>query len=288
MKTSSHAPWLLSFALCVSAASVGCDGPSAVPPPQPGAATPAGSGSAHGPDAAPSAEAHHHPHWTYGGDEGPSHWGDLSPEWSACKTGTRQTPIDIVTGKTDSDRGLSPLVVDYPALPLAVLNNGHTVQVNAAAGSLRAAGDTWKLAQFHFHSPSEHMLDGKHAELELHLVHKNDRGALAVVGLLFKKGKANLVLASVFDNAPAEVSKEAKTIEGQTVDVGKLLPAGARYFTYEGSLTTPPCSEGVRWLVLDTMAEVSEDQIAQFRKATHGDTARPVQSLGARHVTRPN
>lgn len=276
---------------------VACGGSPAdvAPPPQPSAAPPEVSAA---PTAAPtptvsaSASASaapaekHPPHWTYSGEEGPEKWGDLTQDFGLCKVGVNQTPIDLLPKKVEKDKSLKALEFGLKPIPLKVLNNGHTVQVVATdTATLNAAGDTWSLAQFHFHAPSEHTVDGKHFDMELHFVHKNAKGALAVVGVLLKKGKANKALASVFDAAPAEVSKDPKSVEGVMVDVSSLLPAKAPYSTYPGSLTTPPCSEGVTWFVLDKVAEVSEAQIAKFREVTHGDTARPVQPLGARKVT---
>lgn len=235
------------------------------------------------------AEAHAGPpHWTYGGEEGAGHWGDLSADYAACKTGAHQSPIDIVTTRTQADRSLLPIEISYPAVPLQIFNNGHTVQVsNSTAASMKVGGDTWKLLQFHFHSPSEHQVDGKNLDLELHLVHKSEKGELSVVGLLFKKGKENQGLAPVLDHVPVEVSKEASPVAGVNVDLKSLVPAKARYYTYDGSLTTPPCSEGVHWYVMAFVGEVSEAQLQQFRGATHGDTNRPVMALGERKVSRP-
>jgi carbonic anhydrase len=229
------------------------------------------------------------PHWTYSGAEGAAHWGDLGPDYAACKTGTNQSPIDLVTAAAQLDKALLPLEMSYPALPLHLFNNGHTVQVsNTVEALMKAGGDTWKLVQFHLHSPSEHRVDGKALDLEIHLVHKNDKGALSVVGLLFKKGKENKALAPVLDHAPAEVSKEPRPVDGVKVDLKALVPAKARYYAYDGSLTTPPCSEGVRWYVLAPIGELSDAQLQKFRGAVHGDTSRPVLPLGARKVSRSN
>jgi carbonic anhydrase len=237
--------------------------------------------------AAPSASAAPKPlHWTYEGEEGPAHWGDLSAEFAACKTGTSQTPIDLVTKKAEAAKKPAPLAFGYAKMPLKLKNNGHTVQVDAPDGAtLTAAGDSWSLVQFHFHTPSEHSVDGKLADGEIHFVHKNAKGQLAVVGVMLKKGKENKALAPVWDAMPTEVTKDAKAIEGKTVDVSPLLSTKGGYYTYAGSLTTPPCSEGVTWIVLATPVEISPEQIKKFHEATHGDTNRPVQPLGSRVVT---
>jgi carbonic anhydrase len=258
----------------------------AAPPPPPVQAAPA---PAPAPTVveAPKAEEHHAPHWTYAGDTGAPHWGDLSSEWASCKTGTSQSPIDFITKDAAVDEKLPAIEFTYGKLPLSILNNGHTVQVpNDKDYTVKVSGQVYKLAQFHLHSPSEHLVDGKPLDLELHLVHKNDQGAITVVGLLFKKGKENKVLAPVFANAPAEVTTEAKPVEKAELDLAKLLPKKHGYYAYSGSLTTPPCSEGVNWIVMQSFPEVSEQQIAKFREVTHGDTVRPAQPLGTRKVSR--
>jgi carbonic anhydrase len=228
------------------------------------------------------------PHWTYDGDHGPDHWGDLSKDWATCKTGTSQTPIDIVTKGMTKSKDLKELGFAYKPIPLSIFNNGHTVQVAATSGAsatLEAAGDAWQLVQFHIHSPSEHTVDGKHFDAEIHFVHKNAKGAFAVVGIFLTKGKESKPLAPYFDQAPADVSSEAKTIEGKTIDLASMFPKKAAYYTYTGSLTIPPCTEGLTWFVFTTPAQISGAQLDKFRTLTHGDTNRPLQPLGARTVS---
>jgi carbonic anhydrase len=250
-----------------------------IPAPPAKAPAEADAGAAH----APGAHAGP-PHWAYEGEGGPEHWGDLSSDFAACKTGTKQTPIDLST-KSEKGKDLKPLAFAYAPIPLQILNNGHTVQVaNTSTSSLTNAAGKWNLAQFHMHASSEHTVDGKSFDMELHLVHKNDKGELLVVGVFLKKGKENKALAAVFDNAPSEVSKEPKAISGAKIDLASLLPAKAAYYTYTGSLTTPPCSEGVNWFVLAAPAEVSDAQIAKFKAVTHGPTNRPVQPAQGRTV----
>jgi len=262
--------------------------PPPPPPPPPAATVPASTpvpATAAAP--APKAEEHHAPHWTYGGESGAPHWGELAPEWATCKTGVSQSPIDIVSKSAEADAKLPKLAFEYGKLPLSILNNGHTVQVpNSTKAEIKVGDHAYQLAQFHMHSPSEHLVDGKPLDLELHLVHKDASGALTVVGLLFKKGKENEALKSVFANAPAEVTTEAKPVEKAELDLTKLLPKKHNFYNYSGSLTTPPCTEGVNWIVMETVGEVSEAQIAKFREVTHGDTIRPAQPLGARKVLR--
>jgi len=258
----------LPLALVLSSCGGAQTNPTAAP-------TPAGA-------AAPSEP----PHWSYEGEHGPDHWGDLSDAWATCKTGKNQTPIDIVPKSATASKTLAELVFTYAPQPLVILNNGHTVQVNATAPStLATAGATWRLAQLHFHAPSEHTIDGKHFDAELHVVHQNDAGAYAVIGLFLEKGKENAALAPMIDHAPMEATKDAQTIAGASLDLSPLLPKHASYWAYSGSLTTPPCTEGVSWFVLETPATISDAQLAKLRAALHGETARPLQPLGARAVT---
>jgi carbonic anhydrase len=257
----------------------------------PPASAPALSGSA-STSAAPAASGHpadkrEHGDWAYAGAEGPDHWGSLAAEWSTCKDGKSQSPIDV-PGKAEKGKDLKPLVFHYAPLPLEIRHHHNTIQVkNTVAAKVEAAGDTWELQQFHFHAPSEHTVDGKKADMELHLVHKNAKGQLLVVGVALRKGKENAALKAVFDNAPTADSHETKSVANTKIDLSSFVPARSAYSTYPGSLTTPPCSEGVSWFFLQKSAEVSEAQIAKFRSTTHGaDTARPVQPLGERKVLR--
>jgi len=226
------------------------------------------------------------PHWAYTGAEGPSHWGSLAPAFSPCSRGQQQSPIDL----TDADviwADVGALAFDYHATPLRIINNGHTIQINYAPGSiLTARGKKYQIVQFHFHTPSEHARNGKLADMELHIVHQNAAKELAVVGVFLEQGSANAALAPIWQAIPADVGKE-KLIGSTTVNVAELLPKARvktpPYFFYMGSLTTPPCSEGVRWLVLGQSIQLSQDQIARFRKVIPMN-ARPLQSLDRRFV----
>ncbi len=222
--------------------------------------------------------AQHAVHWSYEGDTGPEHWGDLAPEFALCATGTEQSPVDIPAGAPLNPADIS---FHYQTVPLAILNNGHTIQVNTpTGGSMTVGGKTYELAQFHFHLPSEHELNGASKNMELHLVHKAADGELAVVGVFLGAGAENAALAPVFNNLPKE-EQDATPVEGVSVDVGALLPAEHTFYRYDGSLTTPPCTQGVKWHVLSTPVEISQAQIDAF-KAIFSDDARPVQPLGAR------
>jgi len=250
-------------------------------PPAPAAA------SAPAPDASAAAHAGP-PHWSYAGEEGPAHWGDLSPDFAACRTGSMQAPIDFPASASAGADAAPYLAFSYHPFPLSLLNSGHTLQVVAASGSSVVVGpaptDRYDLVQFHFHSPSEHTVAGKAFDLELHLVHKNAAGNLLVVGLLYKKGKDNPVLAPIFARAPTEAGKDPIPQGQEVVDPTSLIPASSAYFHYTGSLTAPPCTEGVAWYVMATAGEVSDAQIARVQALFHGATNRPVQPLGGRTV----
>jgi carbonic anhydrase len=248
------------------------------------ASAPSASAGASAVAAAPPAEPPPHVAWGYAGEGGPDQWGDLEPGFSLCKTGKSQTPIDL-SSKAAKGPALKGLVFQYPPIPLTIFNNGHTVQVpSTGVGELTEGANKWNLLQFHFHAPSEHTVDGKRFDAELHFVHSNAKGELAVVGVFLRKGKENKALKAVFDNAPSDVGTDAKPVAGAKVDLKAILPSQTGYFTYGGSLTVPPCSEGVVWYVLKTPVEVSEAQIAKFHDVIHGDTNRPMQPIGDRTV----
>ena len=216
-------------------------------------------------------------HWSYEGETGPAHWGDLSPDFHLCKDGQQQSGIDIpgVTGVDD----LANIRFAYEDVPLKIVKNGHTIQVNYAAGSKAVIdGDAYQLLQFHFHTPSEHNKKGTSFPMEVHLVHKNAAGQLAVVGVFLKQGHYNDFIQKIWDNMPAQ---EGEVDVHTEINAAKLLPREREFFRYAGSLTTPPCSEGVKWSVMKDPIEVSEAQIAQFR-AVFPLNARPVQALNDR------
>ena len=221
-------------------------------------------------------------HWGYTGAGGPAHWGDLKDEYILCKIGQNQSPIDI--GPVVEAR-LEPITFDYGAEPLEVINNGHTIQVNRGGGTIMVDGQSFRLLQFHFHGPSEHTVGGKHHPLEMHLVHRSADGHLAVVGVFLKEGAENPALAAVWEHMPERAGGKARA-ETVRLDVDALLPKDRSYFRYSGSLTTPPCSEGVRWLVLRQPVEVSAEQIRRFREVMEANN-RPVQPLHARKILTP-
>jgi len=220
------------------------------------------------------------PHWSYKGAGEPSKWGNLDPAYAVCSTGHTQSPIDI-KGAMATD--LPALKMDYQAVPLNIIDNGHTIQVNYPAGSTLTVGDhVYALKQFHFHHPSEEHVNGKKYDLVAHLVHADSDGHLAVVAILFKAGAANSLLDTVWKNIPAEKEK-AMDVAGTTVNVKDLLPSNLSYYTYAGSLTTPPCSEGVTWFVLKTNDTLSTEEVAAFAKH-YPMNARPIQPSNGREI----
>ena len=221
-------------------------------------------------------------HWSYSGETGPSHWAGLEPGYAACGIGKAQSPIDIKTADVRRQK-MPPLSFHYEPTSLHVIDNGHTIQVNLSLGnSLAIAGDRYQLVQFHFHHPSEEEIDGKHSDMVAHLVHKDAGGNLAVVAVLLKKGSANPLVGTLWKNIPKEKGKEAQ-VDAVTINVADLLPEKRGYYTFQGSLTTPPCSEGVRWFVLKSPTTVSAEQVAGFGKL-YAMNARPVQPLNGREI----
>jgi carbonic anhydrase len=215
--------------------------------------------------------------WTYSGKTGPSHWSEVS---RICKYGHAQSPIDI---KQPQLKELPLLEFDYRPAALNVIDNGHTVQVNYVPGStLKVGNKTYELVQFHFHHLSETAVRGKHSPLEAHLVHKDADGNLAVVAVLLNEGEANAAVATTWANIPAEKEKAVAPANVQ-VDGAQLLPANRRYYTFPGSLTTPPCTENVTWFVMVNPMTISKEQIEKFAKLYPNDE-RPVQPLNNRVV----
>lgn len=220
-----------------------------------------------------------HHEWGYSGSEGPAHWGELSPEFAACRTGHSQSPVNIE--KTQSAH-LPAIEFDYKPSALHIINNGHTIQINYAPGSfIKIGAERYELKQFHFHHPSEETIKGKRFPMELHLVHSDAAGNLAVVSVLLKEGSANPLVERLWGLAPKTEGPEK--IDDVQINAADLLPADHSYYAFLGSLTTPPCTEGVHWLVLGTPVTVSSKQVATFAKIYPYDE-RPTQSLNGRTV----
>jgi carbonic anhydrase len=220
------------------------------------------------------------PHWSYKGSNDPRHWSQLDPAFAECSNGHQQAPINI-TGAKPAD--LPALKFDYNPVPLTIVDNGHTIMVTYAPGSVLTVGENvYKLTQFHFHHPSEEHINGAKFDMVAHLVHADAAGHLAVVAVLFRKGDANPLLETLWKNIPAEKEKSASPA-GVTVNVKDLLPADLGYYTFTGSLTTPPCTEGVTWYVLKSPSTLSPQQLAAFAKLYPSDN-RPIQPTNQRAI----
>lgn len=222
--------------------------------------------------------AGHGAHWGYKGDVGPDRWTSLKPEFGAC-AGKNQSPIDV-SGTIDAK--LKPVRFSYKAGGHEVVNNGHTIQVNIEDGSsIVVDGIQFSLKQFHFHSPSENHISGKSYPLEAHLVHADKDGNLAVVAVVFNEGKANATIQTVWGQMP---KGEGNAVLPTKVTAASLLPKGHSYYRYNGSLTTPPCTEGVRWIVMKKPMTVSKEQLAAFQTNLGFANNRPIQPVNARPV----
>ena len=229
-----------------------------------------------------AAQESHPPHWTYSGPESPTQWGKLDPAYSLCSLGRMQSPIDVKNAKPAD---LPVLKIDYQAVPLNIVDNGHTIQVNYPPGSTLTVGDkTYTLKQFHFHHPGEEHINGKSFPLVAHLVHEDADGHIAVIAVLFELGTANPLIDMLWKNIPVEKEK-VQDVPSVSVRVQDLLPSDRGYFTFAGSLTTPPCSEGVTWYVLKNHTSISPGQVAVFAKK-YPMNARPVQPTNGREILR--
>lgn len=220
-------------------------------------------------------------HWGYEGEIGPKVWGRLSPEFELCGSGKTQSPIDVSSAATHSNK--KPLKFYYEEANVKLVNNGHTIQANVDDGNYIEVSDRrYKLAQFHFHAPSEHKLDGVPYNMEVHLVHKDDDGKIAVVGIFLEEGVGFKALDALWKVLPQRV--DAESDEPVAFNPTRLLPKSKAYFSYQGSLTTPPCSEGVTWLVMREPVQISAQQVEQFT-SLYKYNARPVQSRNSRSIT---
>jgi carbonic anhydrase len=219
------------------------------------------------------AQEHGAPHWSYDGGTGPSHWGNLSAQFAPCKAGHHQSPIDIEsTQKAD----LPAIQFDYKDTPLHIIDNGHTIMINYAPGSSIRVGDkVYELKQFHFHRPSEEKINGKRYDMVVHLVHVAQDGSTAVVAVLLQQGGDNALIDELWGDLPSQKNQE-ELLDKVRINVSSLLPADRGYFTFDGSLTTPPCTENVTWYVLKHPVTVSAAEIREYSKL-YRDDARPTQ-----------
>lgn len=220
------------------------------------------------------------PHWTYQGLEGPANWGNLSAEYAACRHGRQQSPVNIVkpTGVE-----LAELEFDYGAVPVDLVNTGHTVEVRVPAGNLLRIGKReLELKQIHFHGPAEHMIEGRISPIEVHLVHQSEDGRYGVVGIMIEVGEENRLFESLSQHAPKSATATYRD-GAQVLELTDLLPEERNYVRYFGSLTTPPCTEGVDWYVMSAPVEATDSQIGMLRDVM-GENARPAQPLNDRFI----
>lgn len=229
-------------------------------------------------------------HWGYSGEIGPAHWADLSPEFTLCGSGTQQSPIDLRDAIEEQgpevERRLGPRVlsIEQRAGLIGLIDNGHTIQItNDMEVHIEVDGEQFDLVQYHFHAPSEHAFEGRHAPLEMHMVHKSGAGNLAVVAMLFVEGEHDPVWDPLLEALPSGPGG-TRHIENLAIDPDELKPIDGGYFRYEGSLTTPPCSEGVHWIIMARPLPMSMQQLEVFASHLH-DNHRPVQPLGDRRLT---
>jgi carbonic anhydrase len=217
--------------------------------------------------------------WTYDGQHGPEQWGDLADEFDMCRRGLNQSPVDLVA---DLDVALPELKFEYTKVGgLKEVNTGHAIQDSVIPGNyFWVKGIRFELKQFHFHSPSEHLVNGKPYPMEVHLVHQNDRGEYAVVSMFFEEGARN----EIIDRLPSFRASRGEDPYGDPFDYNLLFPNRTDYFHYNGSLTTPPCSEGVAWIVIKQPIIVSADQITHYHDLLGFDNNRPIQPKHSRFV----
>jgi len=221
----------------------------------------------------------HASHWGYTGESGPEHWGDLNHNFVMCKEGKNQAPINI---RKTYETNLEKLNVNYKGVSKNIVNNGHTVQVNIKNGSyLRLDGKKFDLLQFHFHTPSENNINSKSFPMEAHFVHSTKNGELAVIALMFKEGRKNYNFEKIVKNLPTDYNHK----HNFHLNITKLLPKNLDYYRFNGSLTTPPCTEGVRWIVLKTPVEISKKQIKEFHHILHNNN-RPIQPVNSRIIVK--
>lgn len=227
-------------------------------------------------------QAAHQSHWSYTGNAGPEHWGELSPDYALCSSGKNQSPVNL-TGMIEGD--LPPLIVNYKKGGFEIVNNGHSIQIDYAPGSTITIGDhSFELKQFHFHTPSENTIEGRSFPMEAHLVHADGKGNLAVIAIMYDTGKANIELQKAWRWIPQKVGVK-KTLPEQ-IDANALMSGDLDYYRFNGSLTTPPCSEGVAWIVMKAPDTVSQEQVKTFADTMRHDNNRPLQQINGRIVVK--
>lgn len=224
----------------------------------------------------------HEAHWGYEGENSPSNWGKMKESFKLCSTGRMQTPINIIPTE---DVNIKDLGFKYNTNSTNILNNGHTIQVNIDSGStINIDGTEYELKQFHFHTPSENNINGNKYELEAHFVHISKDGQIAVVGVMFEKGKSNPTIEKIWEKLPIKID-ETKDIKLSTEEIKSIMPDNKDYYKFIGSLTTPPCTENVKWNVFKTPLTISEDQVKKFFDIFGHSNSRPIQETNERIIS---
>ncbi len=230
---------------------------------------------------APAPAPHTGAPWSYYGKKGPSNWGKLDPAYAACSKGNLQSPIDIRNAKIDPT--LQPIEFHYLSGPVTMLNTGYTVRINVVPGSyILVGGARYDLVEFHFHHPAEDLVNGKLSDMVIDLVHKNSTGQLAIIAVRLNEGRVNGSLATLWPSLPQTTGATA-TIQDPFNPLG-LLPSDRSYWSYMGSITVPPCTEGVHWLSMQNPTELSQDQLQAFARL-YPDNARPIQATRGRKIS---
>ncbi len=222
-------------------------------------------------------------HWAYQGNHGPKHWGEFAS--ALCSSGTQQSPIDVEMKQVQLQKGVaSDFTVNYKKSSIRVQNNGHTIQANVNdGGTANFKGDEYTLVQYHFHTPSEHQINQMPYPMEMHLVHQDSHGRLLVLAILIKEGEQNEQLASLWKQLPAQAGAEITVEEETAPTLDKLVPASSHHLYYKGSLTTPPCTEGVQWVLFEQPVTMSTSQIHEFR-TLFPENHRPLQPANQREI----
>ncbi|MDO8843175.1 carbonic anhydrase [Methylicorpusculum sp.] len=234
-----------------------------------------------------AADGHADPHWTY---EEQADWSVLKDPlykppfpYAECGIGQKQSPVNIDPGNVINVDKIDELQPSYIEVPLSLTNNGHTIRANIAEGALFFGNNQYDLVQFHFHAPSEHLLNGVTYPMEIHFVNGTADGRMAVVAVLIKAGTFNAAFQEILDQAPTQAGQTANP--ALLIRPDRLLPKHTQHFyTYAGSLTTPPCSEGVQWFILQELLEISEQQIKAFNSRFYHDNVRSEQKLNGRKL----
>ena len=214
--------------------------------------------------------------WSYEGSTGPEYWGELAASNAACAKGSEQSPINIVSSQVKEEKRSSGKQITYEPTTFTILNKDHTIKANTTTENNRLVveGKEYKLFEFHFHTPSEHQFNGQNYDLEIHFVHKDKSGKLAALGVMIQEGRKNEALAAVWDSLPNEANEKVVS-EKYLIHLQALLPQNQTSFHYDGSLTTPPCTEEVKWIIFEQPIEMSKEQIKAFQQI-FTDNHRPI------------